>query len=244
MKAWSIQIWFRSQTFVFLCRKVVFFQQQMKGCAHTSLLDLFLPTCPSITSFPLTASFPFLPPPALVFFPWHFYFPGLPLSALPRVLISLHTHTIFRHSSGISINLWGKKCNIITIYYTCLINFLLNYGMTWTSAEETYPLAAEGPEVLWFGGEVRATRHVENDIAEPSVPAWPHVLHDLSFITSILQAILSLQLLLWILGLFILHLLAYIPLIHLCFAPILSSRCVYWCHGHSVERVACIYVRF
>lgn len=47
-----------------------------------------------------------------------------------------------------------KNCNIITIYSTCLINFLLNYGMTWTSAEDKHPRAAEGPEVFWVGGEV------------------------------------------------------------------------------------------
>lgn len=56
----------------------------------------------------------------------------LHLSPFPRVLISLYTRSIFRHRVGISINLWGKrkkKCSIIVMHYTCLIDFIHNYRM-------------------------------------------------------------------------------------------------------------------
>lgn len=155
MKAWSIQIWFRSQPFVFsvfFTQKSFFFQPQMKGCAHTLLLDLFLPTCLSITSCPLTASFPFLflPHPRSSFSPGIFIFLASVSLRSPEFWLACTPTLSLGALVGFQLICGEKNCNIITIYYTCLINSMLNYGMTWTWAEDTYPRAAEGPEV-WRG---------------------------------------------------------------------------------------------
>lgn len=86
------------------------------------------------------------------FLPRCTHFPGLHFSPLcsvfPGVLISLHTHSIFRHSIGISINPPKKKKVQYhhNILYTCLINFCLNE--TW-ARDGSCGLGA--CQVFWLG---------------------------------------------------------------------------------------------
>lgn len=114
--------------------------------------------------------------------------------------------------------------------------------MEWLELQQkTYSRRAGG----FVGGlEVLAIQHVLNYATEPSELVWPYVWYYVILINSYLQALLFPPSRPWTQAFFFLLSLAYIlwsiSVLHLLF----FFCCFSLCHGHSVERVASIYVWF